>query len=142
MWLSNYDLRLRSWVDLRNKAIAEPLNDALARINDWWFTTNWEPYNLHWDDIDNWPDPWQLLQDNRHCDLARGLGILYTITIIDRPDIKDAALINVDDSNLVLVNKEKYILNSEDSIKVNIHSTKTKKALKCFTIDQAKAKIN
>jgi hypothetical protein len=33
-----------------------------------------------------WPDPWQLLSDDVYCEVARGLGILYTITLLDRAD--------------------------------------------------------
>ena len=142
MWLSNYTLRLSSWVDLRNKASYEPALDALTRINEWWFDTNWTPYSLHWDDKDNWPDPWELLQNNKHCDLARGLGILYTITLIDRPDFKDAMLIGLEESNLVLVQKEKYILNSDDTVQVNIHSKKKDKIVRKYTAEEAKTKIN
>jgi hypothetical protein len=78
------------------------------------------PYYLHWDDQAQWPDPWQLLSENIYCDLARGLGILYTIALLDRADITDAQLIlTVDAHNLVLVPNTKYILNWEKHSIVN-----------------------
>jgi hypothetical protein len=47
-----------------------------------------------------------------YCELARGLGILYTITLLDRADLTPVELIlTEDDVNLVRVAKEKYILN-------------------------------
>ena len=142
MWMANYDLRLRSWVDLRNKSQYDSLDIALSRINDWWLDTNWCPFLLHWDEAQNWPDPWELLQYNKHCELARGLGILYTIAIIDRKEFNDAVLVGVEESNLVLVNKGKYVLNLDDSTRVNIHSTKIKKFKHQFTIEEAHKKIN
>jgi hypothetical protein len=67
-----------------------------------------------------WPDPWQLLSDNIYCDVARGLGILYTITLLDRQDLISAELVLTEDSrNLVLVNEEKYTLNWDNDVVVN-----------------------
>ena len=79
------------------------------------------PYHLHWDDAANWPDPWQLLEDNLFCSLARGLGILYTIAIINHADIDLAELVEVDGDNLVLINNSKYILNWDRDEIVNIN---------------------
>ena len=111
MWHRTFSDRLSSWSDLRLQAQQQPLHQALTTINAWWFSAPWVPYHLHWDDRETWPDPWQLLDDNIYCSLARGLGILYTVAIIDRPDIESAVLSEVNDDNLVLINKSKYILN-------------------------------
>ena len=111
-WLATFDARLASWTQLRDHCQNLPLESALAAINAWWFGTPWRPYYLHWDDQPSWPDPWQLLSDNVYCDLARGLGIVYTISMLDRADMADATLVlTEDDGNLVQVAKEKYILN-------------------------------
>jgi hypothetical protein len=86
--------------------------DALLEINRWWFQSPWQPYYLHWDDQPNWPDPWQLLSDNVYCEVARGLGILYTITLLDRADLASASLVLTQSGhNLVLAEQTKYILN-------------------------------
>ena len=112
MWPTTFDARLESWNQLRDHAQNLPLESALEEINAWWFGTPWRPYYLHWDDQPSWPDPWQLLSDNVYCDLARGLGIVYTISMLDRADMADATLVlTEDDGNLVQVAKEKYILN-------------------------------
>jgi hypothetical protein len=94
--------------------------DCLLTINQWWFNSPWTPYHLHWEDRGQWPDPWQLLQDNLFCPLARALGIMYTITLIDRADINDAVLVDLHDDNLVLVDQKKYILNWDRDQIVNI----------------------
>ena len=112
MWPATFDTRLASWAQLRDQCQNLPLESALAEINRWWFTAPWCPYYLHWDDQSSWPDPWQLLSDNVYCDLARGLGIVYTISMLDRKDMADAVLVLTEPgTNLVLVAKEKYILN-------------------------------
>ena len=120
MWPQTFDNRLASWAFLREQCQNLPVEPALARINDWWFRAPWRPYYLHWDDQKTWPNPWQLLSDDIYCDLARGLGILYTITLLDRADMASAALVLTESGhNLVLVAKEKYILNWDPNTVVN-----------------------
>ena len=112
IWPATFAARLESWNLLRDRCQNLPLESALDEINQWWFHAPWQPYYLHWDDQPDWPDPWQLLSDDVYCELARGLGILYTISLLDRADMADATLVlTQDDGNLVLVAKEKYILN-------------------------------
>ena len=132
MWPVTFSDRLAAWVDLRGQCNVLDLESALTVINTWWVNTPWQPYYLHWDDQPVWPDPWQLLSDNVYCDLARSLGILYTISLLDRADMADAELVLTDDgSNLVLVAKEKYILNWNRDLIVNTHQeVKTIRKLK------------
>ena len=121
MWHKQFGDRLAAWNQLRNQSLNQPVETALANINAWWFDTPWIPYHLHWDERANWPDPWQLLEDNIYCGLARGLGILYTIAIVNHPDIESAVLTEVGSDNLVLINKKKYILNWDRDEIVNIN---------------------
>ena len=120
MWPKTFDQRLSSWYNLRESIKSSTVDTALITINSWWFNSPWQPYYLHWDDQPKWPDPWQLLSDDIYCDLARGLGILYTVSLLDRADMADATLVltNAGD-NLVLVAKEKYILNWNKDLIVN-----------------------
>lgn len=126
MWCSTFEQRLAAWNALRDRVRMLPKPDALAEINSWWQKTPWRAYHLHWDDRTDWPDPWQLLSDNIYCDLARGLGILYTITVLDRDDLQDAVLVDSDQGNLVLVEDGKYILNWDQSIGLNINLQQNK----------------
>lgn len=124
MWHGDYHQRLLDWARLRDQCGSGDLENALLAINDWWFQTPWRPYYLHWDDHFKWPDAWQILSDNIFCDLARGLGILYTIQMIDRDDITAVSLAQTSQGNLVLVNEGKYILNWSKGELLNIASTK------------------
>lgn len=136
MWPANFADRLAAWADLRSQVQSLDAESALLAINSWWSNSPWQPYYLHWDDQPKWPDPWQLLSDNVYCDLAKGLGIMYTISLLDRADMADAELVLTDDGdNLVLVAKEKYILNwSRDSIVNNKPKVKTIRKLKQYQI--------
>lgn len=123
MWPADYHQRLVDWARLRDQCRSGDLETALTQINDWWFRAPWRPYYLHWDDRDIWPDAWQILNDNIFCDLARGLGILYTIEMIDRNDVTAVSLAQTNQGNLVLVNEGKYILNWIKGELLNIAST-------------------
>ena len=120
MWAKTFAGRLESWYSMRQQCRDLSAESALELINSWWFTTPWQPYYLDWLDQTTWPDPWQLLSDNVYCDLARALGILYTISLLDRADLTDATLVlSQDGHNLVMVDKSKYILNWNPDTVVN-----------------------
>jgi len=44
-----------------------------------WSTAPFVNYNLDPSDPKTWPDPWALLAENYWCDVAKALGIVYTI---------------------------------------------------------------
>ena len=126
MWCSTFEQRLAAWNSLRDRVRDQCKSDALKEINIWWQQTPWRAYHLHWDDRQDWPDPWQLLSDNIYCDLARGLGILYTITVLDRDDMQDAELIETEQGNLVQLDGGKYILNWGRDLGLNTNLQQSK----------------
>ena len=126
MWPATFEQRLHAWGVLRETVQHASVEQLLADINTWWFHAPWRAYHLHWDDQDVWPDPWELLSDNIYCDLARGLGILYTITLLDRADLQDSVLAESDQGNLVLVQDQKYILNWNSAQVLNINPGQNK----------------
>ena len=137
IWPATFSARLESWNLLRDQCTNLPVTAALEDINAWWFRAPWTAYHLHWDDREAWPDPWQLLSDNIYCELARGLGILYTITLLDRADLTSTSLVLTQTGhNLVLVEQTKYILNwTSDSIvnknsEVAVHRQLTQKQIR------------
>ena len=132
IWPKDFADRLESWSALRDRVQNLDIEPALHAINSWWHQTPWKPYYLHWDDQPQWPDPWQLLSDNVYCDLARALGILYTISLLDRADMADAELVlTKEGDNLVQVAQGKYILNwSPDSVVNTFQEVKIVRQLK------------
>ena len=140
MWPVTFEQRLHSWGVLRESIQHSPVEKVITEINAWWFQAPWRAYHLHWDDQQTWPDPWELLSDNIYCDLARGLGILYTITLLDRADLQDSVLTESDQGNLVLVQDGKYILNWDSSAVVNINPGQFK-ARHSVTQEQLKQQI-
>lgn len=75
------------------------------------------------DDYKQWPNPWQLLNDNVYCNLARALGIVYTILMLERTDIDAIQITEGDQGNLVLIDHGKYILNWGRDRLLNIELT-------------------
>ena len=132
IWPKDFADRLLAWSALRAEAQTMECQEALEQINAWWHQTPWKPYYLHWDDQPRWPDPWQLLSDDIYCPVAKGLGILYTISMLDRADMADAELVLTESGdNLVLVGKTKYILNwSLDSVVNTFQEVKIVRQLK------------
>ena len=132
IWPKDFADRLEAWSALRAQAQSMDCQEALEKINAWWHQTPWKPYYLHWDDQPRWPDPWQLLSDDVYCPVAKGLGILYTISMLDRADMADAELVlTKEGDNLVLVHETKYILNwSPDSVVNTFQEVKIHRQLK------------
>jgi hypothetical protein len=136
MWPDRFDNRLKQWSYLRQQAQQNDLEQALKDINLWWAQCPWTSFYLHPDDIENWPDPWQLLSDNIYCDLARALGIVYTIKLLGRNDIHDIELVQTDEYyNLVYICKRKYILNYSDDVVLNTCQPEMK-ITKTINLDQ------
>lgn len=124
MWSNSFEERLAGWNQLRSTASELPLEEALLVVNNWWMQVPLVNHHLHWHDVPNWPDPWDLLADDLFCELARALGIVYTLHMIERNDVTDVSLAYCQESNdnLVLVNQGKYVLNLAHGELLNIYS--------------------
>lgn len=123
MWAAHYPERLQQWADLRDRCRSLEIDVALFDINNWWWRAPMVNHYLYWDDHPSWPSPWALLADNMYCDLARALGIVYTIMMVEHENAHEISIIRTDNDNLVQVNDGKYILNWAPGEILNIHST-------------------
>ena len=83
MWQNFWNLRvndrLARWKDFRHQLDRLPLESAVVELNNMWSTAPFVNYNLDPSDPNSWPDPWTLLAENYWCDVAKSLGIAYTI---------------------------------------------------------------
>ena len=71
--------RLKIWRDFRSKLDCLSFEDTLAQTLDFWAKTPFVPYYLTTAQTQDWPDPWTLIDENYYCDLAKALGMLYTM---------------------------------------------------------------
>lgn len=109
-----FHVRLKSWHDMRESIKELPILEQCIRIDSWWQYAPLVNHYLHPLDISMWPsDPWQLLSDNVYCEIARGLGMCYTLRFMGINDIRMVQANDVQGYEvfLVLVNNAKYILN-------------------------------
>jgi diadenosine tetraphosphatase ApaH/serine/threonine PP2A family protein phosphatase len=110
---STYEARLQDWFQLRTSVTSLPIEQQCVTIDEWWQQCPLVTHHLHPQDIDNWPDPWELLSENTYCEVARALGMCYTLHLIGVNDIELVLARNntAEDIVLVLVDNAKYILN-------------------------------
>ena len=75
--------RLGRWKSFRYSLNEYPIDRAIALTNELWATCPFTPFYLDLDNPNSWPDPWTLLDENYYCDLAKILGIVYTLHLSD-----------------------------------------------------------
>jgi hypothetical protein len=118
--------RLRSWREFRANIDSLPIKEALDQTAEYWSRAPFVPYNLDINHPESWPNPWTLICENVYCDIAKCLGIVYTLCLTHHFDdsqieiriYKD--LVTGYQYNLVWIEQGKYILNMIDSQVVNI----------------------
>lgn len=119
MWNLKPNERLREWKQFRQTIGRQDIDTACKSVSHLW---SYAPYVTYYLDPDKsnstspWPDPWTLLYENYYCDLAKALGMLYTLYLSDHRPEDIEILICTDSSdgqkyNLVRLAKGKYILN-------------------------------
>ena len=110
---STYEARLQDWFQLRKSVINLPIEQQCITIDEWWQRAPLVTHHLHPLDMENWPDPWELLSENTYCEVARALGMCYTLLLIGITDIELVLARNntAEDVVLVLVDNAKYIMN-------------------------------
>jgi len=119
MWQSHPERRLIAWANLRNACKDNPnLESVITNIHNWWQQAPMVLRYLHTDLIDEWPDPWELIAENTYCSLAKCLGMCYTIRMLDRQDIHNLCISEVNNNDyIVQVNNGLYTMNwNVDSI--------------------------
>jgi len=113
MWQSHSEQRLIAWANLRNECKDNPnLESVITKIHDWWQQAPMVLRYLHTDLINEWPDPWELIAENTYCSLAKCLGMCYTIRMLDRQDIHNLCISEVNNNDyIVQVNNGLYTMN-------------------------------
>jgi len=113
MWQSHPERRLIAWANLRNACKDNPnLESVITNIHNWWQQAPTVLRYLHTDLIDEWPDPWELIAENTYCSLAKCLGMCYTIRMLDRQDIHNLCISEVNNNDyIVQVNNGLYTMN-------------------------------
>jgi hypothetical protein len=118
---TDYDTRLQDWYNLKQSSRELDILEKCVKIDNWWQKAPLVNRYLHTMDTDSWPDPWELLVENTYCEVARALGMCYTLYMTGVNDIEMVeATDNLgNDVVLVLIDSAKYILNYWPDMVVN-----------------------
>ena len=105
--------RLHNWRHLRHSKEYLTREQFIIEVDRWWQQAPQVKQHLHWNDQENWTDPWTMLSENTYCSLTRALGMIYSLVLCG---IEDIELVTATDGqceehHLVLVDGAKYVLN-------------------------------
>ena len=137
--------RLDCWKTFRFKIDDLTLDDALAQTVEFWQHCPFIPFYLHPEDSSNWPDPWELITENYYCDLAKTLGMLYTVYLSSSgKDIDPEIRVYYDSRKRVYYHiaylcQGKYVLNLVEGEVVNKQQINQQLKLRyCYTAKDLK----
>jgi hypothetical protein len=142
MWKLETSERIARWRDFRKSLDDLSLADAIQSVAEYWQTCPHHPYYLDPEDPESWPTAWELISENYYCDLAKALGMLYTIQLTQHgKDLESEIHIYNDPEtgyvyNLSVFAKGKYVVNFIDNTVVNIESINKKLKLKTLYRDK------
>lgn len=104
--------RLQEWYNLRENIKHLPIDQQCIQTDNWWQKTPLVNRYLHAHFIEEWPMPWDLLNDNEYCPYARALGMIYTLYLINVTNVKLYEAKDQDGIDIVLVIvDDNYVLN-------------------------------
>jgi hypothetical protein len=115
MWTLKSEDRLKEWKEFRNYIGCLPFSDAVTVTAKYWGTAPFVSHYLDLKEPIDWPTPWELLSAGVYDDMARALGMTFTLFLtshgLDHKFNIARARIGLENYNLVLIDDEKYILN-------------------------------
>lgn len=127
--------RLKFWRQFRDKIERLGVEEAIFQTEQLWNKAPFTPFYLDIDHPEDWPDPWTLVVENYYCDIAKTLGILYTIGLSNHGANLPMELRVYQDQttrmvyNLAVFDEGKYVVNFQTGEVVNILVVNEKLAL-------------
>lgn len=126
MWKLEASERIARWRAFRLTLGGMTLEKAIQATADFWQNCPHSPYYLDPNDPESWPSAWDLITENYYCDLAKTLGMLYTIAFSAHGHNLSMKICVYNDSetgyeyNLAIFDEGKYVINFIDGEVVNI----------------------
>ncbi len=132
--------RLDRWKSFRLALNDFSMDKAVESTNELWASCPFTPFYLDPADPTSWPDPWTLLVENYYCDLAKMLGIIYTLYLSNHGKVLCPELRTYTDTvtrhtyHIAYLCYGKYVLNLVEGEVVNKeHITQQLKLKHCYT---------
>jgi len=140
MFKLNTRERISLWKSFRKKLDTLSFDESLHQVVIFWQACPFTPYHLNPESNEHWPDPWQLIEENCYCDLAKCLGIVYTLHLtVHAKNLDPEIRIYVDEKNnytycIAYLCRGKYVLNLIEGTVVNKeHINQTLQLKYCYT---------
>jgi hypothetical protein len=118
MWnISQTSDRLQKWKEFRRHINLLSFDDALKETVQLWSYAPFVNHYLDHSTPEDWPGPWDLVSDNVYDDMARALGMIYTLYLTDHGKQHSFTIAlaqagtTLENYNLALIDEGKYILN-------------------------------
>ena len=114
MWDLRAQDRLSAWRDFRQTISELSEIEAIERVNTLWSSAPFVLHHLDYENPQDWPDPWQLLAENTYCNVAKALGMLYTLYYSRWQDLAMEIRVYKEDneySDIVWIAEGKYVIN-------------------------------
>jgi len=143
MWKLDPGERIAHWRAFRLAIGGMPLESAIQATAEYWQSCPHKPFYLNPDDPESWPTAWELITENYYCDLAKALGMIYTISFSGHNSVPMEIHVYNDletgyEYNLAVFEQGKYVINLMDGQIVNIESVKEFKLKRCYNSKQLK----
>ena len=137
--------RLKCWKNLRFKIDQLPLEEALQETVEFWQSCPWTAFYLDQEKPSSWPNAWDLIIDNYYCDLAKVLGIVYTLNLSEHgKNLEVEVRVYTDPKTgyqycIAYLDQGKYVLNLIDNQILNkTDITETLKLKRCYDATELK----
>lgn len=140
MFKSSTSERLSRWKSFRQEIDTLGLDVAIDKVVEFWESCPFIPFYLQAENVTQWPDPWTLIQENYYCDLAKVLGIVYTLHLTHHGNNLNPEIRVYYDSktkhtyHIAYLCQGKYVINLiEGEVVNNTHIDQRFKLKHCYT---------
>lgn len=142
MFKTNSSQRLAFWRQFRSTIGTLSLDVAISQTNNFWSSCPFTPFYLDPHDPKNWPNPWELIEENYYCDLAKCLGIIYTLHLSSHSSVIEPELriylskTNRHQYHIAYLCQGKYVLNLiNDQVVNKEHINQDLNLICCYTAE-------
>jgi hypothetical protein len=142
MFKTNSSQRLALWRQFRSTIGNLSLDIAISQTNNFWANCPFTPFYLDPNEPKNWPNPWELIEENYYCDLAKSLGIIYTLHLSSHSSVIEPELriylnkINRHQYHIAYLCRGKYVLNLiNDQVVNKEHINQDLNLIRCYTAE-------
>lgn len=106
--------RIREWAAFRKEMQTKPFEEAIFETVKLWSYAPIINQCMDYTDSSTFPDPWELLEDSGYDELAKCLGIMYTLYLSGHNEHTYEVVIGLENGEyryIVSVDNGKYVLN-------------------------------